>query len=240
MRTTAATSAAAAATLVVAAAFAVPASARTEPEVRQMVVFRHGVTHQGSVNASPTVVRVRGRRCGVAGGTALAALVRREARVRLRDFGSCSRRGRDAGGLFVSGIGSNVNFGRSGWVYKVGNRLATTGAADPSGPFGRGRIRPGSKITWFYCRYRRGGCQRTLVARLSATPGLLTVHVHSYDDRGRAVPVAGASVNGIASMPTPTGPDGVARFPLIPGEYRVWATHPGVVRSFTETAVVSN
>ena len=238
MRTTAATFAAAAATLVVAAAFAVPATARTAPEIRQMVVFRHGVIHQNSPNASPTVVRVRGRRCGVAGGTALAALVRTEPRVRLRDFGSCSRRRRDAGGLFVSAIGSNVNYGRSGWVYKVGNRLATTGAADPSGPFGRGRIRAGSKITWFYCRYRRGGCQRTLEARPVRTPGLLTVHVHSYDDRGRVTPVAGALVKGMANEPTPTGPDGVARFPLSAGEYRLWATHPGQVRSFTETVVV--
>ena len=203
-----------------------------------MVVFRHGVTHQGSTNASPTVVRVRGRRCGVAGGTALAALVRREPRVRLRDFGSCSRRRRDSGGLFVSAIGSNANYGRSGWVYKVGNRLASTGAADPSGPFGRGRIRPGSKITWFYCRYRRGGCQRTLDAQVAPTPGLLTVSVLSYDDRGRAVPVAGALVNGITSEPTPTGADGVARFPLRPGQYFVGATHPGLVRSFTETVVV--
>lgn len=203
-----------------------------------MVVFRHGVTHQDSPNASPTVVRVRGRRCGLAAGTALAALVRTEPRVRLRDFGSCSPRRRDASGLFVSAIGSSINYGRSGWVYKVGNRLASTGAADPSGPFGRGRIRAGAKITWFYCRLRRGGCQRTLVARPAPTPGLLTVHVHSYDDRGRAAPVAGALVNGIGNEPTPTGADGVARFPLHPGQYFVWATHPGVVRSFTETVVV--
>ena len=238
MRAVAATLAAAAATLVVAAASAQPATALTAPEVRQLIVFRHGVTHQSSSNASPTVVRVGGRRCGVAGGTALAALVRAEPRVRLRDFGSCSRRRRDAGGLFVSAIGSNVNYGRSGWVYKVGKRLATTGAADPSGPFGRGRIRPGSKITWFYCRLRRGGCQRTLDARPVPTPGLLTVYVSSYDDRGRATPAAGALVNGIASEPTPTGPDGVARFPLRDGEYRLWATHAGQVRSHTETAVV--
>ena len=235
MRATAAT----AATLVVAAAFASPASALKAPEVRQLIVFRHGVTHQNSPNASPTVVRVRGRRCGVAGGTALAALVRTEPRVRLRDYGSCSRRRRDASGLFVSAIGSNINYGRSGWVYKVGNRLATTGAADPSGPFGRGRIRPGSKITWFYCRLRRGGCQRTLDVRAAPTPGLLTVYVNSYDDRGRATPVAGALVKGIANEPTPTGPDGVARFPLGRGEYRLWATHPGAVRSHTETVVVN-
>ena len=235
MRAVAATLAATAATLVLAPA----ASAATPPEVRHLVAFRSGTTHQSSVTASPTVVRVRGRRCGVAAGTALAALVRREPMVRLRDFGSCSRRRRDAGGLFVSAIGSEANFQRSGWVYKVNNRLATTGAADPSGPFGRGRIRDGSKITWLYCRYRRGGCQRTLDVRLVPTPGLLTVQVLSYDDRGRAQLVAGASVKGLSSPPARTGPDGLVRFPSSSSsQYNVWASLPGAVRSHTETAVV--
>ena len=113
-------------------------------------------------------VTVAGRRCAVGDGTALAALVRsRPGRLRLRDFGACSTRPRDSAGLLVTGIRSDRNRGQRGWVYKVGRRAATAGAGDMSGPFGRGRLRAGQRVTWFYC-VRAADCQRTL--ELTAAP----------------------------------------------------------------------
>ena len=80
-----------------------------------------------------------------------------------------ARRGRaTAAGLLVTGIGPDRNRGQRGWVYKVGRRAATAGAGDLGGPFGRGRLRAGQRVTWFYC-VRAGDCQRTLEVR--ATPG---------------------------------------------------------------------
>ena len=95
------------------------------------------------------------------GATPLAGLANsRVATLRLRDFAACSKRSSDAGGLFVSGIGSDRNRGSDGWVYKVGNLLGTAGAADPSGSFGRGRLRAGARVTWFWCHVTKadGGC----------------------------------------------------------------------------------
>ena len=147
------------------------------------------------MTARKALVRVGGRRCAAGAGTALAALVRSHVgRLRLRDFGSCSRRPRDGAGLFVRGIGPDRNRGRDGWVYKVGRRVATAGAADPSGPFGRGRLRGGQRVTWFYCRLGSRGCQRTLVLRLRSEPGAVVATVRGYDDEGEGVPVEGATV----------------------------------------------
>ena len=147
------------AALMAAGAGAAPAAAA---KVRQMVVFRdaHALTKRVSTDA--TKVTVAGRRCAVAGRTPLAALVRSNpGRIRLRDFGACSSRPSDAAGLLVTGIDGDRNRGQRGWVYKVGHRAATAGAADPSGPFGHGRLRAGQRVTWFYC-VRAADCQRTL------------------------------------------------------------------------------
>ena len=94
---------------------------------------------------------------------------------------------RDGGGLFVGSIRGDVNRGQNGWVYKVGRRAATAGAADPSGPFGRGRLRTGQRVTWFYCRLRDGGCQRTLELKLRAEAGAVVATVRGYDDEGHGV-----------------------------------------------------
>ena len=53
-----------------------------------------------------------------------------------------------------------------GWVYKVGNKAAPAGAADPTGPFGRGLLRSRQRVTWFWCVVEPDGdgCQRTLDA----------------------------------------------------------------------------
>jgi hypothetical protein len=206
-----------------------------------MVVFRSGRAVTKTVRARRVLVRVGGRRCAAGDGTPLAALVRsRPRRLRLRDFGSCSRRPRDSGGLFVSGIGPDRNRGQNGWVYKVGTKLATAGAADPAGPFGRGRLRSGARVTWFYCRLsaRTHSCQRTLRVGASAPGGgALRVTVRSHDDRGRARRVAGATVHAGAASAT-TGQDGTATLQLPPGRVAVWAERRGLVRSFEEVVDV--
>jgi hypothetical protein len=203
-----------------------------------MVVFRSGEAVTKTVRANQVPVRVQGRRCATGDGTPLAALVRsRPGRLRLRDFGSCSRRPRDSAGLFVSAIGPDRNRGQNGWVYKVGRRSATAGAADPSGPFGRGRLRSGQRVTWFYCHLVKGGCQRTLDVRAEPEPGGIIATVRGYDDEGRGVAVEGATIrSGGASAFT--GPDGSARLAVPSGGHRVVASKTGLVRSFAERVEV--
>jgi hypothetical protein len=218
--------------------FAAPGAAAAAPKVRQMVVFPSGKAVTKTVRAAQVWVRVEGRRCAAGDGTPLAALVRsRPGRLALRDFGSCSRRPRDGAGLFVSAIGAARNRGQDGWVYKVGRRSATAGAADPSGPFGRGRLRSGQRVTWFYCHLVGGGCQRTLEVRARPAPGGLTATVRGYDDEGRGAAVEGATVSagGASAL---TGADGRAHLNLPAGAQRVVASKAGLVRSFAERVEV--
>jgi hypothetical protein len=213
-------------------------AAKPAPTLRQMVVFRSGRAVTTRVSSRGLRARVGSKRCAVAAGTALAALLRDPpARVRLRDFGSCSRRPRDGGQLFVRGIGPDLNSGRDGWVYKVGRRAATAGAADPAGPFGRGRLRSRQRITWFYCRLLAGGCQRSLELRAASAPGGVAVTVRGFDDEGRGVRVAGATVR-LGPAEQVTDASGVARFAVDPGTYPAFAEKPGLVRSHTERVVV--
>jgi hypothetical protein len=208
------------------------------PTVRHMVVFRDGSAVAKTVSTRATRVRVEGRRCAVGEGTALAALVRSgPGRIRLRDFGSCSDRPRDAAGLFVEAIRGDVNRGQNGWVYKVGRLAATAGAADPAGPRGRGRLKGGQRVTWFYCRLRAGGCQRTLELAVRSEPGTLIATVRGYDDAGRGVPVEGATVTAGGATAL-TGPTGEASLALPPGSYRAVAAKEGLVRSFPERVEV--
>ena len=211
--------------------------AAAAPLVRQMVVFRNGDAVTETIRARQVVVRVGRRRCAAGDGTALAALVRsRPGRLRLRDFGSCSRRPRDGAGLFVAAIGRDRARGQRGWVYKVGRRAATAGAADPSGPFGRGRLRSGQRVTWFYC-LRAGDCQRTLEVRARAEAGGIVAAVRGYDDDGRGIPVKGATVRAGGASGS-TGPDGTVHLAVSTGSYRVVATKAGLVRSFAERVEV--
>jgi hypothetical protein len=198
-----------------------------------MVVFRDGHARAKQVSTAATSVRVGGRRCAVGDGTALAALARsRAGRLRFRDFGACSARPGDAAGLLVTGIGVDRNRGQRGWVYKVGRRAATAGAGDPGGPFGRGRLRRGQRVTWFYC-LRAGDCQRTLEVRATPASGGIVATVRGYDDGGDGVPVEGASVTagGVTGL---TGADGRVQLALPSGTHRLVARKDGLVRSFTE------
>lgn len=206
--------------------------------VEVMTVFRSGTASARTIGLKGVRVRVGRKRCAVPGGSPLAALVRsRPGAIGLADYGSCSRRAGDASGLFVRSIRSERNRGKDGWVYKVGHKLATAGAGDPAGPFGRGRLRAGRRVTWFYCTYRRG-CQRTLTLRASSQPGgVVSVKVRGYDDDGKGMPVADARVT-VGGAATRTGASGLAQLRLPPGRHLVRATKPGLVRSFGERVTV--
>jgi hypothetical protein len=214
-----------------------PVAEAAAPKVKQLVVFRGGEAVQRTVSTRQASVAVGGRRCAVGDGTALAALVRsRAGRLRLRDFGACSSRPRDSAGLLVTGIRSDRNRGQRGWVYKVGRRAATAGAGDPGGPFGRGRLRAGQRVTWFYC-VRAADCQRTLEVRTAPTAGGIVATVRGYDDAGDGVPVEGATVtaSGVTGL---TAADGRVQMALPSGTHRLVARKDGLVRSFTERVEV--
>ena len=227
--------AAVAATSLVAAA---PAGAAA-PVVDQLVVFKNGSAKVGKARASATRVKVGGKRCAVGAGTPLAALVRgKPGTLRFKDFGSCSSRARDAGGLYVRGIGRDVISGPEdpdGWVYKVGNKAAPAGAADPTGPFGRGLLRSRQRVTWFWCVSLQDeeGCQRTLTLKVD---GVATkeqiVHVTGYDNAGKGVPVEGATVSSQAGPAGTTDAGGRATLFLGAGTNTLVATKEGMVRSF--------
>jgi hypothetical protein len=230
---------AAAALAVAAVVPAAPAAAA--PTLHQLVAFKDGSAEQHSVEAAKTTARVGRKRCAVPAGTALAALLRSRVKpLKLKDFGSCSRRTVDAGGLYVAAIKTDRARGIDGWVYKVGNKLATAGAGDQTGPFGNGRIKDGKRVTWFYCRLnaRTRSCQRTLVAKPEALGGgMLRVTVRGYDDRARSRPAAQATVHAGDQTAT-TDDNGVATLTLPPGATRVYAERKGTVRSFEEAVDV--
>jgi hypothetical protein len=226
--------------LVAAAALPAAAAGSPSPRVDQLVVFRDGsVKGNDGVRARQAHVRVGRKRCAVPAGTPLAALVvSRASKLGLRDYGSCSRRPRDAGGLFVKSIGPDVNSGVDGWVYKVGRKLGTADAADPAGPFGRGPLKSGSEVLWFYCHFDNGSCQRTLAfTRVAPAVGSVSVSVRAYDDHGRSKPAAGATVH-VDSSTAVTAADGSATVPAAAGTHQLWVDKASLIRSFTRTVVV--
>jgi len=213
-------------------------AAARAPIVRQLVVFRNGDGVQRSLRASAASVRIGGRRCALAAGTPLALLVHsRPGRIGFTDFGSCSRRARDSGQLFVRSIRADRNRGQDGWIYKVGRRLPDAGAADPAGPFGRGRLRSGQRVTWFYGRKRGFSFQRTLELKATLTAGSVAITVRGYDDNGRGVAVSGAAVSSGAGS-TQTDRSGRATLELPPGRHVLHASKPEFIRSFGEPVVV--
>lgn len=211
------------------------APAAAAPRVEQLVAYRNGDAKQRLVRAAGVKARVGSKRCAVAPGTPLAALLRAGLPgIKLKDYGQCSSKPADAAGLYVSRIRKDAAKGASGWVYKVGNKVGTAGAADTSGPFGSGRLEPGVRVTWFYCHMRANGCQRTLGIKPKAIGGgQVRVTVRSYDDGGKAKLVAGATVRS-GTVSARTDGKGVATLTLSPGAARVEATANGLVRSFQE------
>jgi hypothetical protein len=230
--------------LALALVLAAPAGA-SAARVELLVVGKTRVLREAApVTLKARSVRVGGRRCAVGKATPLSVLAGTRLALRLRDYGSCGRSPADAGSLYVRKVGPDRAGGPRGWVYKIGHRAGTTGAADPSGPFGTGKRLRGGRLLWFWCEQNRAnGCQRTLELRPDAStvaPGApLRVTVRGYDDNGRGVAVAGALVR-LGSASALTGPDGAAVLtaPATPGALRATAEHAGMVRSFPERVVV--
>jgi hypothetical protein len=221
------------------AALAVPAAAHARATVDVMVVGKSRLlAGPKRVGLKARTVAVGGKRCAAGRATPLSALLGTGVRpIRVRDYGSCGRRLRDSGSLYVSRVGPDRARGRNGWTYKVGHRAGTTGAADPSGPCGDGRrLGHGQRVLWFWCALgARGSCQRTLEATPARAPGggAMRVTVRGFDDAGRGVRVAGATVRLLGTGRTATtGPDGVATLRATPGRHRVVASKRGLVRSF--------
>lgn len=215
------------------------AAAKGSPQIDQMVVFRSGAVVESKPRAKRTTVKIGGRRCGVAAATALAALARsKPGPVGYHDYGDCSSRPADSSGLFVKSIRGEVNRAQDGWVYKVGRKLATAGAADPAGPFGSGRLKPGADVVWFYCRQlSAGSCQRSLELETEFADGRLTVSVRGYDDAGEESKVAGATVHAGARTATTDG-SGRATLTLRRGRHDVYASKRGTIRSFAKRVTI--
>ena len=213
-------------------ALAAPAQAA---RVDVLVVGKSGalVRERDGVRLKARDVHAGGARCRVGARTGLSALLATKLRVGLRDHGACSRRARDAGGLYVRSIaGVKERGARSGWVYKAGRRLATSGAGDPAGPFGRGGLRDGARVTWFWCRLDAAGtCPPTLETSHVRSGDTVTVTVRAYDDNGRGTPAVGATVR-LGGATATTGADGTA---TLIGSGSLVAEKAGAVRSFTET-----
>jgi hypothetical protein len=133
----------------------------------------------------------------------------------------------------VRKIGPDANAGQDGWVYKVGRRTGTAGAADPAGPFGHGRLKYGAHVLWFYCHMQGPSCQRTLSFTQIQTepPGALLVHVGAYNDRGRGIPAAGVIVH-VDSVTGTTDANGAVRIVTTPGTHTMYADGGGYVRTF--------
>jgi hypothetical protein len=183
------------------------------------------------VSLRPRTAKVTGRRCAVAGSTALSGLLGTGLAVRLRDYGSCGSAAPDSSGLYVVAVNGQAERGRGGWVYKIGRRAPSIGAADPAG-----RVRKGRRVLWFWCEQTSaGGCQRTLEVvperRRAAAGSSLRVVVRGYDNNGRGVRVAGATVR-LGPASAVTGSDGVATLTVPAGAGRLTAQRSGMIRSF--------
>jgi hypothetical protein len=207
-------------------------AAITAATLQLMVVGPSGnVMRARSVTRAAATLRVRGRRCRVAGGTPLAALAHARLSLRVRDYGACGARAADSASLFVARIGRTGNRGRNGWVWKSGPRTSSLGAGDPSA-----RLAAGANVLWFFCHQGAHGCQRTLAVSAPTSVsrrGRLRVQVTGYDDAGRGVGVRGATVR-LGAVRARTGAGGVAtlRAPRRRGEYRLLASRRGMVRAF--------
>jgi hypothetical protein len=216
--------------LVIALVAAMPATAGAA-EVDLMVVGKERVLRAPTeVRLKVRTVKVAGRRCRLGAATPLSVLVATKLKLGLRDYGRCGKRPRDAAGLYVTRVKREREKGRGGWVYKIGRRTPSLGAADLTR-----KLRDGQRVTWFWCEQDdTGGCQRTLEARpdrTTAAPGeTLTVTVRGYDDQGRGIAVEGATVT-LGSASAVTDAAGTAVLTVAEsGELE--ATRKGFVRAF--------
>lgn len=135
------------------------ASAAQAPLVEVSVVTRSGqLLGPLQVRAREVVTKVGGKRCAVAAGTPLAALLGLRAKPaakvpapRFTDYSGCGLRPSSSGRLYLSGLGADRATGAAGWVYDLNGKRGTNGAAERSGPFGRGRLKDGQRLVWSWC-----------------------------------------------------------------------------------------
>jgi hypothetical protein len=118
-------------------------------------------------------------------------------------------------GLALCGIGSSVARGKSSWYVKIDHKGIAVGAE-------RAKIKDGGEVLWDLAPSYPYPNELSLEAPETATAGMpFTVHVYSYDEKGRRKPVAGATVTDAAA---PTAADGSATVTLT-ALTRLSATH---------------
>ena len=227
------------AALGVALAAAPADAART---VQVMVVGKTSVlAGPQKVKLTARTVKVRGKRCATGTRTALSALAATKLPLTFTDYGACSKRPAESGSLYVRSIAGERAQGADGWVYKVGRRVGSTGAADPSGPFGNGRrLRTGQKVLWFWCvKDAADACQRTLelsAPRTVAPGAAFRATVRGYDENGGGVPVAGVEV--APGAVTDAGGTATVTAPAAAGTLTLRASAPGLVQAFPRKVAV--
>jgi hypothetical protein len=107
-------------------------------------------------------------------------------------------------GLALCGVGKSLATGGLSWYLKVNHKGAQTSGDHV-------KLRPNDEVLWALEPYPYPD-ELALEAPGLATPGVpFTVHVFSYDEKGKRKPVAGASVTGAAA---PTGADGATTVTL--------------------------
>ncbi|HEX3735532.1 MAG TPA: hypothetical protein VHU86_10335 [Solirubrobacterales bacterium] len=108
-------------------------------------------------------------------------------------------------GLGICGVGKSVVSGKASWYLKVNHKGATVGGEAV-------KLHPGDEVLWDLAPSYPYPNELALEAPESATVGVpFTVHVVSYDEKGKRKPVAGATVTGASG---PTGSDGSASVTL--------------------------
>jgi hypothetical protein len=218
------------------------APAEAARTVQVMVVGKTSVlAGPQKVKLTARTVKVRGKRCATGTRTALSALAATKLPLTFKDYGACSRRPAESGSLYVRSIAGERARGADGWVYKVGRRVGSTGAADPSGPFGTGRkLRSGQKVLWFWCaKDAAAACQRTLeiAAPRTVAPGAtFQATVRGNDENGAGVPVAGVEV--APGAVTDAGGTATVTAPAAPGTLTLHAERPGLVQAFPRKVTV--
>ncbi len=214
--------------LAAAAPLAAAATALAAPPTIEMMVVGKSRTllPPKAVSVKSTSVKIGRRRCNVAAGTALAALIDARAKPRATNAAGC-----DPASMFVTRVGPDANRGSAGWQYKVGHISPSYSAGEPAG-----RLRRGQQLLWFWCT-RANACQRTLSVTVTSKrlTGTERVTVTGYDDNGHGAKIAGATVHVDATTTFATGRDGTATFTVTPGHHTVYATKTGLVQSFPQT-----
>lgn len=204
---------------------AAPAAAAA-PSVQLMVVGKTRMLKApGAVTAKGTSVKIGRRRCRVAAGTALAALIDARLRPRVSNVAGC-----DPASMFVTKIGPDANRGIAGWQYKIGHASPSYSAGETAG-----RLRRGQRLLWFWCA-RANACQHTLdfVLRSNRLTGMTRVTVTGYDDNGHGTRVAGAAVHLDGGPAVMTGRDGTATIAVPPGRHTLYASKAGLIQSFPQ------